>query len=122
MEKIKFEKRSQLIKWISEQKDFNIVDVSNNSFEIKCSNFSCLTINHKKGDSVNQIIEIIIETIDNYSIDDDFNTFLEYATTEMQPFPYTPSEFMRALMSDEQTLRELAKELREIVTKQNINH
>ena len=113
--KFKIEKRTQLLKALSEQKDFSIVDISNNSFDIKCSNFSCLTIKHKKGDSVNQIIEIIIETIDNYSADDDFNTFWEYATTKMQPFPYTPSEFMRALMSDEQALRELAKELRGII-------
>ena len=105
-----------LQEWITSHSNFMIVENDTDRFIVQCPCDASVTIELAER---NDFLKIILHTIacfEDFSADEKFDEWWSPAFVKDNGF--TPSKFMRALMSDEQALRDFAQELREIVTKQ----
>ena len=102
----------ELYEWIISHNNFNGY-ISENEVFIQAPYDSSSSINIEEIDDINTIILKVAEELEDFSADNEFDELWSREFGKENNF--TPSEFMRALMSDEQALLELAKELREIL-------
>ena len=118
MNKVKIENIEELRDWINSHHNFEC-EIEDDSLLIQIYLTSSIAIWFEEKDSIHDIILRAIKYFEDFSADNELNAFLQ--SDYVKQYGYTSSECIKMLMSDEQALRELAKELREIIAKQNIN-
>ena len=104
----------ELKEWITNHSNFMIIESDTDRFVIQCPCDASVTIEFSKNDDIMKILLNTIACFEEFSADEKFDDWWSPAFGKNNGF--TQSEFLRMLMSDEQALRELAKELREIIT------
>ena len=119
MENTQIKNIEDLQNWIEKHSEFCIIEKGEDYFTIQGHCDSLLTIHFDKQDSSLTTLCKTIGFCEDFNADDEFDAIwgIEFQTQNR----FRPSEFLRMLMSDEEDFHNLAKELREIVAKQNIN-
>ena len=103
-----------LQEWITSHSDFIIIENDTDRFIVQCPCDASVTIELAEKDDFLKIILNTIACFEDFSADEKFDEWWSPALGKQNGF--TPSGFLRMLMSDEEALRELAQELREIIT------
>ena len=103
----------KLKEWITNHSNFMIIENDADRFIVQCPCDASVTVEFSENDDIFKIISNTIACFEDFSADERFNEWWCPALGNDNGF--TPSEFLRMLMSDEKALRELAKELREIL-------
>jgi len=109
---MKIKNVEELIKWITSHSGFDFVEREYHYFTIQCPELSLFRVNYKKDDNIWEILMKTLEILDDFDADREFNSMWEDVCPHNN---FTPSQFLRMLMLDEESLHELAKELRQLL-------
>ena len=106
--------KEELYEWIVAHNNFNGY-LSENELYITAPYNSSTLINIEENDSFQDVLLKVIKDFEEFSADHEFNELWNEWFGQRENL--TPSEFLRMLMSDEESLHELAKELRQLLIK-----
>ena len=112
---IKIKNVNDLSEWIESHNGFDS-DVENNELFIRAPRHYTMYIGFEDTDSLFEIFMKVLEYFDDFDADYEFDKMWSADFGKHNGF--RPSEFLRALMSDEEDFHNLAQELREIIAKQ----
>jgi hypothetical protein len=113
MEKVKIENIEDFIEWINSHNENNFhCEIDGDSLLVEC-NYSSMNIWFEEQDTISNIIKRAIEYFEDFSADNEFESFLQ--SGYVKQYGYTPSECIKMLMSDEASFKELAGELRMVI-------
>ena len=115
MENKKIKNVEDLQNWIENHSEFCIIEKEEDFFTVQGYCDSSLTVHFDRKDSMLTIFLNVIGLLEDFRADDEFDKMWSADFGKQNGF--TPSEFLRMLISDEEDFHILAKELREIVAK-----